>query len=84
METNATRMCELLVGLPDVTVLAVDDQLGATIVVHIESRPEPAWCEACAVRARVKERPVIGLIDLPCFGRPARLVWRKHRRCCPE
>src|SRR5690606_6447580 len=23
------------------------------------------------------------LVDLPCFGRPARLVWRKHRWCCP-
>jgi len=77
-------MCALLVGLRDVTVLAVDDQPGEPIRVHVEPRPEPAWCQACGVRARVKDRPVRELIDLPCFGRPARLVWRTHRWCCPE
>ena len=29
--------------------------------------------------ARVKERPEVELVDLPVFGRQARLVWRKHR-----
>ena len=24
------------------------------------------------------------LVDLPVFGRPARLVWRKHRWSCPD
>jgi transposase len=24
------------------------------------------------------------LVDLPCFGRPTRLVWHKHRWRCPE
>jgi transposase len=84
VETNATRMCALLVGLPDVTVLAVDDQPGEPIRVHVECLPGPAWCQACGVRARVKDRPVIELIDLRCFGRAVRLVWRKHRWCCPE
>jgi transposase len=84
VETNATRMCARLVGLPDVTVLAVDDQPAEPIRVHLESRPEPAWCRACAVRARVKDRPVVELIDLACFGRPSRLVWHKHRWRCPE
>ena len=36
METNATRMCALFVGLPDVTVLGVDDQPGRPIRVHVE------------------------------------------------
>lgn len=84
METNATRMCELLVGLPDVNVLAVDDQPGETIVVHIEARRDRTWCRSCGGRARVKDRPWVELVDLPCFGRPARLVWRKHRWHCPE
>jgi hypothetical protein len=26
----------------------------------------------------------IEIRDLPCFGRPARLVWRKRRRRCRE
>ena len=38
METNATRMCERLVGLPDVKVLAVEDQPGQEIEVHVETR----------------------------------------------
>lgn len=84
METSATRMCELLVGLPDVNVLAVDDRPGEPIVVHIEARRAPAWCQACGVRAHIKDRPGVELVDLPCFGRPCRLVWRKHRWHCPE
>jgi hypothetical protein len=77
-------MCALLVGLPDVTVLAVDEQPGELMPVHVESRPERAWCPACGVRARVKDRPAVELIDLACFGRPARLVWHKQRLHCPE
>jgi hypothetical protein len=77
-------MCELLVGLPDVIVLAVDDVVDEPIVVHIEARLDRVWCPGCGARAVVKERPVVELVDLPCFGRPARLAWRKHRLCCPE
>ena len=84
MEFNPTRMCELLVGLPDVNVTAVDDRRGGPIVVHIEARLERAWCVECGARAGVKDRPVVELVDLPCFGRPARLAWRKHRLCCRE
>jgi len=32
----------------------------------------------------VKERPTVTFTDLPCFGRPVRLVWRKHRWACPD
>ncbi len=78
------RMCELLVGLPDVNVLAVDDQPDFPIVVYVESCPGRAWCRGCGVRATVKDRPLVELVDLPCFGRAARLVWRKRRWCCVE
>ena len=27
---------------------------------------------------------MVELVDLPCFGRPARLVWHKHRWRCPD
>jgi transposase len=74
----------LLVGLPDVTVLGVDDQPGRPIRVQIGIREEgrPA-CRRCGTPAWVKDRPVVELVDLPCFGRPARLVWHKHRWRCP-
>ena len=77
-------MCELLVGLPDVNVLGVDDDLDGPLRVHVESRVGQGWCRECGVRAQVKDRPKVSLIDLPCFGRQVRLVWHKHRWACPE
>jgi transposase len=76
-------MCELLVGLPAINVLAVDDRT-EVVVVCIESRVERPGCAGCGAPAWVKDRPPVELVDLPCFGRPARLVWRKHRWCCPD
>lgn len=85
MEIDPTRMCELLVGLEDVDVLAVeDDDSGGPLRVHVQSRADQGWCPECGVRARVKDRTVVELVDLPCFGRPVRLVWHKHRWRCPE
>ena len=57
METDPVRMCALLVGLPDVDVLAVDDLPDAPIVIVVESRLDAVWCGQCGVRARVKDRP---------------------------
>lgn len=84
MEINPTRMCELLVGLPEVNVVGVDDGPGLALRVHIESRLDQGWCHVCGARASIKERPEIVLVDLPCFGRPTRLVWHKQRWCCRE
>lgn len=41
-------------------------------------------CPACAGPAKVKERPVATYIDLPVYGVPMRLAWKKHRMCCPD
>lgn len=85
MECNPTRMCELLVGLGEVNVLGVDDRPGGPIIVKVESRlDEQAWCRRCGTRGSIKDRDDVVLVDLPCFGRPARLVWRKQRWCCRE
>ena len=80
---NATRACELLVGLPAVKVLAVAAPAGKPLRVTVESRVDRPACAGCGTAARVKDRPVVELVDLPSFGRPARLVWRKHRWRCP-
>jgi len=84
VELDATRMCELLSGLPAVTVLAVDDCPGQPLRVHIETRGDRPGCAGCGGRVVVKDRPVVKLVDLDCFGRPARLVWRKIRWACPS
>ena len=82
MESNPTRACELLVGLPDVDVLGVVDVAGRPIEVYVETRGDRPSCPGCGGRVVVKDRPPVRLVDLPCFGRPARLVWRKHRWAC--
>ena len=38
MEVDPTRICELLVGLPAVVVLGVDDGGDGPLRVHIETR----------------------------------------------
>jgi transposase len=73
-------MCALLVGLPDVTVLGVGEWpnwLRIVIAVPVEAS---ICCGVLVHRHGVRE---VELVDLPVFGRPARLVWRKQRWRCP-
>ena len=74
-------MCELLVGLPDVNVLDVTDT-DTRLEITIETRTPRPLCPGCGGRLRVKDRPLVRLIDLPCFGRSTVLRWRKHRWVC--
>ena len=84
MECDPTRVCELLVGLPDVTVLGVVDVAGYPLEVHVETRGPRPSCLGCGTTGWVKDRDQIELVDLPAFGRPTRLWWRKHRWKCPN
>lgn len=84
METDPIRVCELLVGLPDVNVLGVDDDAGGPIRVHVELGDVRSSCDGCDSGAWVKDRARVVLVDLPVFGRPAQLVWHKHRLRCPD
>jgi transposase len=81
VESDATRMCELLIGLPDITVLGIVDEPGP-LVVHVESAGLVRACLGCREPGRVRARAKVTLVDLPCFGRPTRLVWHKHRLAC--
>src|SRR5690606_41729624 len=73
-------MCELLVGLPDVNVLEVTDVDRLRVLVETRG-PRPA-CPACGSPVMVKDRDTVELTDLPCYGRPASLAWRKIRWAC--
>ncbi len=84
MESEPTRALELMIGLPDVVFLGVEDEPGGELRVHVEGRSARDFCEACGIAARVKERPVISLIDLPVYARQSRLVWHKRRFSCPD
>jgi transposase len=82
LETEPTRMCALLVGLPAVSVVGVGEwPEWLRIVITTAQRPERPTCCSAAVHGHgVRE---VELVDLPVFGRPARLVWRKQRWRCP-
>ncbi len=77
-------MCELLVGLPAVRVLGIDDEAGGPLSVHVETITDRPTCSGCGGPATLKDRDVVELIDLPAFGRRTRLVWHKHRWCCRQ
>ena len=79
MEVDPTRVCELLVGLGDVTVLGASDEPGGPTRVHVETRGPRPPCPACGGSVWVKDRRLVELVDLAAFGRPARLVWHKRR-----
>ena len=78
MEENPTRICELIVGLGDVEVLGVDDAPGGPLEVHIGTRSRPV-CGGCGGSVWSKDAAVVALVDLPAFGRLARLVRYTHR-----
>ena len=85
MEADPTRMCELLVGLGEVELVGIDDAgEGEPLVVVIRSRKRRPTCEACSGPVWSKGYRSVVLVDLPAFGRPVRLRWRKRRWTCPS
>jgi hypothetical protein len=77
-------MCQLLIGLGDVTVLGVHERwLNLPLEVRIRRDPDDGTCPDCStVGALVDVRPVRH-VDLPCFGRRTILVWHKRRLGLP-
>ena len=85
MEADPTRMCEKLVGLGDVDLVGINDSgEGAPLEVVIRSRKPRPSCEACGGPVWSKGERTVVLVDLPAFGRPVRLRWRKRRWTCPN
>jgi len=82
VERDAIRMCELLVGLPEVHVLGVDP--GPPLLIEVETTARVVGCALCGSIAVGKGRRVVELVDLPAFGCSTRLRWRKRRWRCPE
>src|SRR5271169_356265 len=73
-----------MIGLPAITFLGGEDGADDEARIHVETKPSPVGCPRCGVFARVKDRSLVELVDLPLFGRPARLVWHKRRWECPD
>ena len=55
------------------------------MVIVIEQRMPRPSCRGCGgAGARSRSVREVVLVDLPVFGRPARLVWRKQRWRVPD
>jgi transposase len=79
--THPTEILQALVGLKDVQVVHYK-RTGPNVELMIEQVLEEVRCPMCGGRAQVKERPVVHYVDLPVYGAPMRLAWKKHRMRC--
>jgi len=80
---DGTGLAEALLGLDGFRVLEVTETR-EEVVVGIETMATVVGCGSCGTRAEAQDRVEVAIRDLPCFGRPARLVWRKRRWRCRE
>jgi transposase len=78
---HPTEILEALVGLKDVRVIAYVRR-GPEVELMVEQVPRVIRCPTCGSRAQVKERPVVRYVDLPVYGTPMSLAWKKHRMRC--
>jgi transposase len=53
-------------------------------MIAVQTMPGPVGCPGCGVVGAAHDRMSVEYRDLPAFGRPVRLVWRKRRWRCPE
>jgi transposase len=83
LETDPARMCELLVGLPDVNVNGVGNWPGWLRIAFTTRAARPG-CSRCGAGAHRHGRVDVVLVDLAVFGRSARFVWLKQRWKCPD
>ena len=81
--TDPIEIVRSLVGLKDVRVIQLARH-GPVVELMIEQVVDDVRCPACRGPARVKDRPVATYTDLPVYGVPMRLAWRKHRMRCVD
>src|ERR671920_2505152 len=75
----------VLFGLDDHRVLDVERVAGRVVRVVIETVEREGACPACGVlSARVKDRPLVRLRDLPASGQRVQLWCRRRRFACRE
>lgn len=81
--SEPSEIVQALVGLKDVRVLYYERR-GPEVELVIEQVVTDPRCPDCGGAARVKERPLVRYVDLPVYGTPMRLGWRKHRMHCVD
>ena len=79
--TDPTEILEALVGLKDVRVVHYQRR-ASDVELCVEQVVSDVRCPQCHRRAQIKERPLVTYVDLPVYGFPMRLTWKKHRMRC--
>jgi transposase len=80
---DPSEILHALVGLKDVEVVRLERR-GPHVELMIEQVPGVVLCPTCRSKAQVKERPVVHYVDLPVYGTPMSLAWKKHRMRCVD
>jgi len=80
---DPSEILEALVGLKDVRVVHYQRR-ARDVELCVEQVVSEVRCPECHRFARVKERPLVTYVDLPVYGFPMRLTWKKHRMHCPH
>jgi hypothetical protein len=75
---DAIDLADRLLGLAGFRVLSVVEAPDE-VVVEVETTATVVGWPGCGVRVEAQDRGSAQLRDLACFGRPARLSWRKWR-----
>jgi transposase len=78
---HPSEILAALVGLKDVRVVAYERR-GPDVELMVEQVLGAVLCPSCGGPAQVKERPVVHYVDLPVYGTPMSLAWKKHRMRC--
>ena len=81
--TDPTEILRALVGLKDVWVLAYDAE-DRDVELMIEQVVDVVRCPACGGDGPGQRAPGRRYVDLPVYGTPMRLAWKKHRMRCPN
>ena len=62
-----------------------DESTPDELILTIETTEQmPPRCPRCGTQARVLGRYPVHYRDLPAFGMPVRLIWRRRRWQCPN
>ena len=80
---NPTSLAEAILGLDGFRILGVHET-AEELIINIETKSTVVGCPSSGVTAQAKDRMRVDIRDLPCFGRPARLVWMKRRWRCSD
>jgi hypothetical protein len=78
---DPSEILQAELALKDVRVLAYERH-GPLVEMVVEQVLSDVRCASCGGVIWVKDRPLVRYVDLPVYGVPMHLTWKKHRMRC--